>query len=628
MKNYFTIGIRNLLKRKGYSLLNILGLTTGMACCLLIFHYVSYERSFDKDITGAENIYRIRLDNYKNGALAFQSATSYPGMPNAMKKDFPEVEEYCKLIDAQLLLSNDAKNIKFNETSGYYAEQNFLNMFGVKFLSGNSTQALVGPNKIVVSENMAKKYFGTANVLGKMLVTNDGEQQSTYEISGVFKAYPKNSHLAIEYLVSFDTFKKLLRDGGDTTNAAETSFDWYDFYSYIKLKPGTKLGDMEAKFPAFNDRHMKWQGNKTPNDQLHLTPLTDIHLYSNFNQEAEVNGNGQMVSFLFMIAIFIICIAWINYINLSTARSVERAKEVGMKKVLGAMRSDLIKQFLVENFLLNSISLIISVFTFFILVKSFDSFSGRETYTGISLSPAYWQMFIALFIGGSLLSGLYPAFVLSGFQPIKVLKGAFKNTSKGVILRKSLIVTQFVITVVLIAGTIIVYQQVQYMRKQNLGADINQTLVIKGPFAITDSVYKSIAQAFKTELLQQTNIKHVTASTNVMGQEIYWTNGGRRLEAPKDSYITLYNLGVDYDFIPAYNMKLKVGRNFSKDFGTDKKTAILNEKAVTMLGFKDATSCIGKKIRRGRDTLAVIGVLADYHHQGLQKAIDPMIVLP
>jgi putative ABC transport system permease protein len=599
-----------------------------MSCCLLIFHYVSYERSYDTQWKGAENIYRIRLDSYQNGQLAYHSATSYPGVPPLLKKDFHEVEDYCRLIDAELLLSDQQHTNKFNENKGYYAQQTFLKMFGLPLAEGNPANALSGPGKMVISEKLARKYFGTEKALGKTLLAYQGNTPKAYEVSGIFKEFPGNSHLAIEYLVSYDSFRKLLRDEGDTTDAAETAIGWYDFYCYVKFKPGTDIKKVNAKLPAFCKDHLRWPGNSKSYDLIEFTPLSDIHLYSNFNQEAEVNGNGQMVSFLFLIALFIIFIAWINYVNLSTARSVERAREVGVKKVLGAFRSDLIKQFLIENILLNSISLLFSVLIFYLLLKSFDVFSGRPSYTGVSLTGSYWLIFIFLFAAGTLLSGFYPALVLSGFQPVKVLKGAFKNTGRGIVLRKALIVTQFVITVVLIAGTLIVYQQVQYMRKQNLGADINQTLILKGPSSVADSARKNIYAPFKTSLLQIPEIKQVTASSNVMGQEIYWTNAIRKIAAPKESAMTVYVLGADYDFIPAYKMELKAGRNFSKDFGTDKKAVILNEKLAKMLGYKTPQDAVNDRVKLSRDTLTVIGVVADYHHQGLQKAIDPMAILP
>ncbi|HEY2726928.1 MAG TPA: FtsX-like permease family protein, partial [Parafilimonas sp.] len=339
------------------------------------------------------------------------------------------------------------------------------------------------------------------------------------------------------------------------------------------------------------------------------------------------NGNGQAVSFLFLIAIFIICIAWINYINLATARSVERAKEVGVRKVLGALRTTLIRQFLTESFLLNLISLGFSFIIFFLLLHPFDAFTGRSNYTGVALTSNYWLIFLGLFITGTMLSGLYPAFVLSGFKPVIVLKGAFKNTSSGLLLRKSLIVVQFVTSVVLIAGTIIVYQQVNYMRNQSIGADINQTLVLKGPQTIADSLYQNIYQPFKDAVLHQPGIQSITSSTSVPGDEIYWTNSWKKYGDQQSTNVTLYNLGIDYDYIPSYKIKLLAGRNFSEQFGTDKKAVLFNENAVKLLGFKDAANAINQKVLNGgRDTLTIIGITANFHQLGMQKNIDPMVI--
>src|SRR5688572_23450961 len=630
-KNYLTTAIRNIFKKKGYSLLNILGLTIGMSCCLLIFHYVSYERSYDDFVPDSKQVVRLRLDNYQKGKLAFQSATVYPAIAPTLKKDYPEVEDFCRIIDANMLLSTENNTVKFNEARGYYADPSFLKMFDFRLSKGSIDKALDGPDKMIISETMAKKYFGSEDPVGKKLIQRDERQVQAYEVTGIFKDYPNNSHLDVKYLLSYSTFKKYLRTLGDTTDAAETSFGWYDFYSYLKLKPGTDWKKFEKKLPAFCDRYINsqdWYKKNNNKAELYLKPVTDLHLYSNYNQEAEVNGNGQAVNFLFLIAIFIICIAWINYINLATARSAERAREVGMRKVLGAARSNLVRQFMMESFLLNLPALLLSIGIFRLLLPVFEKFVGRDNYTDFILTSFYWQLFLALFIIGTFLSGIYPSFVLASFRPITVLKGVFKNSSGGINLRKGLIVAQFVISMVLIAGTIIVYQQVRYMRNQKLGVNIDQTLVLKGANSITDSVYQSSFQPFKTELLQQPGIKTVAASSNVMGREIYWTSGTRRLGDQNETSVTLYYMGVDYDFVPAYEMKLLAGRNFSRDFKTDERAVLLNKKAVELMGFKNLNDAINSKVGRGRnDTLTVVGVLADYHHQGLQKAIDPMIFL-
>src|SRR4051812_22707466 len=621
--NYLRIAFRNIFKRKGYSFLNIAGLAIGMSCCLLIFHYVSYERSYDQFGPDAKQIVRVRLDSYQKGVLAYKSATSYPAIAPTMKRDYPEVVNFCRLIDDNLLLSNEAQDKKFSENKGYYADPATVDMFGLHFIKGNPHTALSEPGKIILSQTLARKYFGKEEALGKTLINRNGSHVQPFEVTGVYKDFPANSHLIMNYLVSYATLGQELLEMGDSSNSSETAWGWYDFYVYIQLKPGVDYKSLEAKLPAFTDKYINQQGwNKDNNRriELHLIPLSDIHLYSNFNQEAEVNGNGQAVSFIFLIAIFIICIAWINYINLATARSVERAKEVGVRKVLGALRSTLIRQFLTESFMLNIVSLFISLILFFILLHPFDTFTGRDTYTGAALTGNYWLLFFILFFSGTLLSGLYPAFVLSSFKPIRVLKGAFKNTTSGLLLRKSLIVLQFVTSVVLIAGTIIVYRQINYMNSQSLGADINQTLILKGPQTIADSLYQNIYQPFKTAVLQQPGIKSIASSSSVMGDEIYWTRGFKRM-GQNENAVTLYNLGVDYDFIPSYGIKMAASRNFSEQFETDKETVILNQTAATLLGFKDAASAIGEKVIRYRDTLTVVGVTTNFHQLGLQKSI-------
>jgi putative ABC transport system permease protein len=625
--SYLKIAFRNLFKRKGYTILNIVGLAIGITCCLLIFQYVAFERSYDNFETNADRIVRLRLDSYQQGKLAWQSATSYPAFGPTMKKDYPEVEDYCRLIDADILLSNDARNVKFKEEKGYFADPSFLSMFNVKMIKGNPKTSLDAPDKILLSETTAKKYFGNEDPLGKRLIDRDPNYTRTFEVTGVFKEFPSNSHLVINHLVSYSTLGSINRFYGDTSNATETSFGWYDFYIYLKLRPGTDAKKLESKFPAFCEKYInsrEWNKTNNVRDEIHIIPLQDIHLYSNYNQEAEVNGNGQSVSFLFLIAFLIIGIAWINYINLATARSMERAKEVGVRKVLGAIRSNLVRQFLIESFALNLITFLFAIGCVYLLAHWFNQFTGRAVHTGFSLPNDFWLGFITLFLSGSLLSGIYPAFVLSGFQPVTVLKGLFKNSSSGQILRKSLIITQFATSVVLIAGTIIVYQQVDYMRKQNLGVNIDQTLVLRGAESITDSVYQNIFQPFKTELLKVPGVKNVAASTSVMGKEIYWTNDSRRL-GPNNKSVTLYNLGIDYDFIPSFGLKLIAGRNFSKDFKTDEKGVLLNEKAAQLLGFTDYNKAVTELIVSRGDTVKLLGIVANYHHQGLQKAIDPMI---
>jgi putative ABC transport system permease protein len=587
---------------------------------------VAYERSYDSFPEKADQIVRLRLDSYQQGKLAWKSATSYPAFGPTLKKDFPEVEDYCRLIDANLLLSNDERNVKFNEEKGYYADPSFLSMFNLQLIKGNPKTALNAPDKILLSEKTAKKYFGNDDPMGKRLVYRAPEYTTSFEVTGVFKEFPSNSHLIVNHLLSYTTLGSMLRQLGDTSNATETNFGWYDFYTYLQMKQGTDLKKFESKLPAYCDKYINsrdWEKKNNVRNELYVIPLRDIHLYSNFNQEAEVNGNGQSVAFLFLIAFLIIGIAWINYINLATARSLERAREVGIRKVAGAIRKNLIIQFMVESFMLNLVALVVAGIIVFLLTPWFNHLTGK-TGTAAFIFSKYWMLFLIMFIGGSVLSGLYPAFVLSGFKPVSVLKGLFKNTASGYLLRKGLIIMQFATSVVLIAGTIIVFQQVNYMRNQSLGVNINQTLVVDGAQSLPDSLYQNVFQPFKTALLQLPGVQTASSSTSVMGKEIYWTNGSKKLTAEAKN-VTLYNIGVDYDFLPSFDLKLIAGRNFSKDFPTDEKGVLLNESAAKLLGFEDFNKAINEKFFSAGDTVTLVGIVNNYHHQGLQKAIDPMI---
>jgi putative ABC transport system permease protein len=625
LKNHWLLALRNLTKRKGYTALNVLGLTIGITCCILILQYVAYEKSYDRFPPNASRIVRLRLDSWQKGKLAWQSATVYPAIAAAMKKDFPEVEKTCRLMDANMLLSNEQNHTKFKEEKGYFADPAALDMLGIHLVKGDPAHALDGPDKIILSAATAKKYFGKEDPIGKRLTERDGNPLSL-EVTGIFEEYPANSHLILHHLVSYSTLDQQLHD---STQPAETAWGWYDFYIYVQLKPGADWRQLQAKLPAFCDRYMNTLERKKFNarNELFLIPLTDIHLFSNYNQEAEVNGNGKAVSFLFLIAFFIIVIAWVNYTNLATARSLERAKEVGVRKVLGATRRDLIAQFLTESFLLNLVSGLLALVAAWLLTPAFNNLIGSDQTTSFSLPTNYSLGFAALFLAGALLAGAYPALALSGYHPITVLKGLFKNSARGLVLRKSLIVGQFAISVILIAGTILVYQQVQFMRRQELGVNINQTLVINGASYMQDSVYKDVFQPFKTDLLRLSSIKSISSSSSVMGQEIYWTNGITRVGETTNNIVTMYIMGIDYDFLSAYDLPLTAGRNFSKEYRTDNNAVLVNEKAATLLGFKNAADAIKGKIKRGRDSMNIVGVVADYHHQGLQKAINPMMIL-
>ncbi len=485
LKSFLKIAFRNLTKRKGYALMNIAGLAIGITCCLLIFEYVAYERSYDKFNENADRIFRVQDEEYQNGRLVVPCAAAMPGVAPAMLREFPEVEKAGRLRKVEFLLGNDARNIRFKEPTVYYADESMLDILHIPFVDGDSKNALSRPGKVIISENEARKYFGTENPLGKTLTVHSYGNIRPLEVTGVFKDYPSNSHLKLSVLVSYPTYSQVIGSYGNPNDVLQTSFGWTDFYTYILLRKGADAKRLEAKLPDFIDRHYNnLPENKNEGDRfsLSLMPLKNIHLYSHYTEEAEATGDGQSVMFLFLIAFFIICIAWINYINLATARSLERAREVGVRKVLGALRGELIGQFMLESLVLNLVALVLALVITLSINPLFANLSGRSLPSILNIPAEYKKYFLGLLVAGTFLSGIYPALVLSRYQPVAVLKGIFKNAAGGQWLRKGLIVGQFAASIILIAGTMIVYRQMHYMRNQDLGANINETLVIKGAF--------------------------------------------------------------------------------------------------------------------------------------------------
>ena len=629
IRNYFKLALRNLFKRKGFTLLNVFGLAIGMTCCLLILQYVNYERGYDTFHQDVNRLARLRIDSYKEGKLLWKSATVYPAFGPTMKKDFPEIESFGRLHDAEALFTNEDRNIKFTEKKGYFADASILDLLTVSLVKGNAATALDAPEKMVLSESYARKYFGKEDPIGKILTMRGMGSPRSCEITGVFKDYPKNSHLMIDYLVSYQTLGKIIKEQGDTENSTETAWGWYDFYTYFKLRPGTSIEQVNAKLPAFCQQYIDSKRDPKTNrkTEAYLMPVQDIHLQANYNQEAEVNGNGQAVSWLFLIAFFILAIAWTNYINLATARSLERAKEVGVRKVMGALRPQLIGQFMMESLLLNFSALLIAVLVSYFAMPFFSNFLEQPISFSFTNNSGFWLNMILVFIMGTVLSGLYPAFVMSGIKPIIVLKGVIPKATGGLSLRRFLIVSQFSASIALIVGTIIVYQQINYMRNQKLGVDIAQTLVIEGANSVQDSLFQYSFKPFKSDLMKLGNVEHVTSSSSVPGDEIYWTNGVRWARNPKVN-TTLYIMSMDYEFMPSYGIKLVAGRGFSEQFGEDqhRKNVMLNESSIKALGIESAQKALNEKVLVGDDTLNVIGVIADFHHESLKKTVNPMLI--
>ncbi|HEY8513422.1 MAG TPA: ABC transporter permease [Cyclobacteriaceae bacterium] len=615
LRNYFLIAWRNIRKNKIFSLINILGLSIGIAACLLITQYVMHELSYDNYHTKKDRIFRLKQDRFDKGVLSTEWAYGCSAIGQALKDNFPEVEEYVRMRQGMEVLSYG--DVFFKEEKAYYASEAFFKVFSIPLIKGDPETVLERPQTLVLSRSAAKRYFGDEEPVGKTLRMNG---QVDFEVTGVFEDVPENSHMKPDVLYSFET---VVQWWGEQVR---TAWMWDGFWNYILLREGTDPVAFEAKIPDLVERQAGEQLRQFDAGMaFHLQRVDDIHLDSHYMGEFEVNGSRSSTYFLGVIALFVILIAWINYVNLSTARSMERAREVGLRKVLGGFRMQLIRQFLMESSFLNVLAFLLALAIVVVALPFFNQLAGRDIGFTLLESPTFWLILVGVLAAGSLLSGLYPAFVLSGYRPVEVLKGRFRNTWKGMYLRKGLVIFQFVATVVLLVGTFTVYRQISYMRQQDLGVNIDQTLVIRAPASV-DSTYATKFEVFRNTVSEYPDITAVTASTAVPGQQPEWNAGGIRLLSQGEQDSKQYRvIGTDYDFVDAYGLKLVAGRSFSRDYPNEQSSVMMNQSAARLMGFENVEDALQKEIFFWGDTFRIIGVLKDYHQESLKKAHDQII---
>lgn len=614
-KNYLKIAFRTLLKHKGYSGINVVGLGVGIACCILILLYVGHEFSYDRFHEHGSDIYRVQMDRYQGNEKIFSSAVTFPMVGPTLYEEVPEVIGYARLLPTGGVVQYDV--LQFREDNLFFADSTFLTLLSYPLLRGDPKTALTEPNTAVVSASAARRYFGDADPVGKLLRVNGNAE---YTVTGVFEDVPVHTHLDFDLLFSFSTLI-------NRAPASQTSWGWYDFYTYLRLTPGADPGVLEAKMTDFMARHKAESYAESAQwETLLLQPLHDIHLYSRLSWEAGVNGNSTTVYFLLVIALFILIIAWVNFINLSTARSMERALEVGVRKALGAQRVQLVRQFLLESLLVNVMAAMLALSLVWLLLPTFATMAGVETGLRLSDNPGVLGWVFGAFLVGALLSGLYPAFFLSSFKPMRVLKGGAPAGGSSLRLRKSLVVFQFAASIVLIAGTLIVARQLDYLRSQDIGLNIDQTLVLRGPNVLPDrEAYPGQVAAFRDVVLQQPNVRAFAASSTVPGEENFWISGFRTERMEETERKDVYIVGVDDAFMDLFEIELLAGRSFSQDFGTDEKAFVLNETAARLLGFDTPQAAVEGRIARGDEFWPVIGVIADYHQNSLKENLDPVL---
>lgn len=614
VRNYLTSVLRYVSRNKAFTLINVSGLAIGMMACMLITQYVMHEFSYDNFHDKKDQIFRVQLDRYDKGELSTRWASGAAGIGHDLKSNFPEVKEFVRMTKRNAVFSHG--DVFFKEQDAYFASEDFFKVFSFKLSEGIDSLVLKDPFKIVISQSLAKKYFGAENPIGK-LIRNNGE--TDYEVTGVFEDMPANSHMRADALMSFSSLNKLWND-------PITSWMWDGFLTYIVLDEKSDPKTLESKLPAFVQKQAGEELKKYNADMVfHLQPVADIHLDSDFIGEFKSNGNRQSTYFLSIVAILILVIAWINYINLSTAKSIERAREVGVRKVMGGYRSQLIQQFLFESLLLNVVAVILAVTFVILLTPSFGQLTGRDLDYLLFKQNLFWVWMSVLIVGGALLAGVYPAFVLSAYKPAEVLKGRFKNTNAGVLFRKGMVVVQFISSITLIVGTFTVYKQIRFMRDQELGVDIDQTLILDSP-NVVDSTYEQKFQVFKQRIVQYPEVVAVSASTAVPGAAPGWNAGGIRRLSQRDDEANQYRvIMMDHDFIKSYGLVIVEGRGFSGEVANERENVLLSESACRLMGFEKIEEAINDQIFFWGDTFRIVGVVKNYHQESLKKAYDPLI---
>lgn len=627
LKNYFKIAWRNLARNRVFSAINISGLAIGLASCMLISLYVIDELSFDRFHEKAGRIVRATLKGTMQGGIINESHVM-PPTAAALKADYPEVLESTRLRQGgrPLILLN---NQIFNNERLAFVDSNFFSVFTLPFLEGNPKSALTEPNTIILSETTARKLFGKTDVLGKTILFKDRTQ--TYRVTGVIKDMPANSHFRFDLLGSMATLD----------DSRSTSWMTSEFFTYLVLPEGYDYKKLEAKLPATIDKYIspqlkqamgvnmaefRKQGN---NLELRLQPLTDIHLHSDFQYDLDVNGDITYVYIFGAVAVMMLLIACINFMNLSTAGSSKRAREVGVRKVMGSAKSELVGQFLTESILLTAIAMVLAAMLCFAALPLFNQLSGKNLSLEWNSIPGLLPALIGFALVVGLFAGSYPAFFLSSFKPITVLKGGssviqLNSSGKSINLRSSLVVFQFCMSIILIVGTTVVFQQMQFIRNKKLGYDKDQVIVIP-----TWDLGKN-TEAFRQGLTNDSRVAHVSLSGYVPAGPSDNNNYMVNPDGKVDRMVKTLRYDVDYNYIPTLAMEMARGRNFSKEFGTDSTGIIINETAVRSFGWTPENA-LNRTITHSDNSgkkyeYRVIGVVKDFHFKSMHEQIGPLVM--
>ncbi|WP_339794312.1 ABC transporter permease [uncultured Imperialibacter sp.] len=619
--NYFKIAWRNITRNKLLTFINVGGLAVGIATSLLIMQYVAFEQSYDQFLDNKERIFRVDWSFNQEGETALALPKAASGAGPKLVADFPEVETMTRIYKTFSPVNVSYQDKVFNEAKILFASQDFFTVFSFSLKSGEREGALDGPNKVVLTQSAADRYFPGTDPLGKILRLKEGDDwDMSLQVTGVMEDMPANTHMEGDLVISFDTY---IHPG----SYADGSFYWVNFYTYLLTAPGTTKEQLNAKLnpwlaanQAFND----WSEGDKPTASV--MPLQDIHLHSHYTQEMKPNGSYLVVSILMVAALVILVIAWLNYINLSTAKGLERAREVGIKKVVGAGKYQLMGQFLLEALLINLMGLTLAVTLFQFALPLLQSVMPTAGGWGVMLESDLLLPMAAIVALGSFLAGYYPARVISSYQPVAILKGRVAHSTGGVLLRRTMVAVQFGLSLSLLVTTFTVRNQVDFMFSQDLGINLDQVVVALAPDAVSGDQEEKF-RLFRNELMAGRSIVNASRSVVVPGEPVFY-NYARQLKERKGASDKYGQGAIDPYFLSLVDIEFVAGRDFNPDLETDKRAVVVNESALKLLQYADAEEALGETIRYMDDDFGawtIVGVVKDHHQYGLGSEIEAMI---
>jgi putative ABC transport system permease protein len=615
-KLFLKIATRYLLKNKLYSFINIFGLAIGIASFVLIMLYVKYEQSYDT-FEGSENVYRVYMDYTEEGVFVPGDAQSYNLSGPTLKEAFPEIIGYTRMSHLSDIIFNYDNNI-IEGQKGALADASVFEILKYQLVKGDVKTVLQDPFTILLTESLAKTIFGSEDPMGKAIPLVYGGS-TLFTVNGILKDFPKNTHIKNDFLISFNTFLtwESYRD------PQELNWNGNSYFTYIEV-------DENANADVLKQKIMDFKVESLPYERHNIEPLEDIHLYSDKPYEAELNGSAQRIRFLMAIAFIIIILSWLNYINLSTTKSLERAKETGIRKVAGAQKSQLILQSFLESFLLNFIAILIAVVIVLVVLPSFNNYVGKELTISLrTIKNLLPILFFILF--GTILSGIYPAIVLSNYNPAKALKGKINSSLTGLAVRKGLIIGQFLATIILLIGTITVTKQINLLRHQPIGADLDQVLALNGTMLgnTTDSILLKDYRMLKDELKQFPFVKETTLAQTYPGG--HYSNLGSTVgitfpDGTRDDTRIHYQYAVDQDYFKLMDIKFVAGGVFLKNSNGHSNDIVMNEKFIKYMGIHKMEDAIGSTVKFWGQDWVIVGVIQNYHHFGLKTRIEPLML--